>query len=92
MVKSELIEKLAARCSLTVTDTERILNTFFRLIYQTTSKGEKMKISGFGTFSVRERKGRQWLNPNTHKLTKVPKLNVPRFHPGEVFRREVRKK
>jgi DNA-binding protein HU-beta len=92
MVKSELIEELAAQCSVTYTISERLLNTFIKLIYQELKKGGEMQLSGFGTFSVHHRKGRLGINPQTFERMEIPDSNTPKFVAGQEFKRAVKLK
>jgi DNA-binding protein HU-beta len=92
MVKSELIEEVAAQCSITATNSERIINTLIKLIYQELRKGEEIQISGFGTFSVHHRKGRLGINPQTFERMEIPDSNTPKFVAGQEFKRAVKLK
>jgi nucleoid DNA-binding protein len=49
-------------------------------------RGEKVIISGFGTFHVRERKSRQARNPKTGGKVKVPKRTYPAFKPSKTMK------
>jgi DNA-binding protein HU-beta len=89
MIKSELIEELAARCSITYTDSERFLNTLIRLIYQELKDDGEVLLSGFGKFSVSHREAREGINPQTMKRMMIPKLNTPKFIAGEGFKKAV---
>jgi DNA-binding protein HU-beta len=92
MLKSELIEELAARCGITATDSERFLNTLLRLIYQELKDDGEVLLSGFGKFSVSHREAREGINPQTLKRMMLPKLNTPKFVAGSEFKREVKRR
>jgi DNA-binding protein HU-beta len=91
MNKSDLIEQLAAKLSVTYTDAERMLNSFINLVYETLRNGGKVNISGFGQFSVSHRASRIGVNPRnpTQKIT-IPELNTPKFRAGEAFKDAVK--
>lgn len=89
--KSDLIEVLAARLSITYTEAERMLNAFINLIYENLKNGEKVNISGFGQFSVSHRAPRIGVNPrNPTQKIQIPELNTPKFKAGEAFKEAVK--
>lgn len=91
MNKSDLIEQLAAKLSVTYTDAERMLNTFINLVYETLRNGDKVNISGFGQFSVSHRNPRMGVNPrNPSQKIQIPELNTPKFRAGEAFKDAVK--
>jgi nucleoid DNA-binding protein len=91
MNKSDLIEQLAAKLSVTYTDAERMLNTFINLVYETLRGGGKVNISGFGQFSVSHRHPRMGVNPrNPSQKIQIPELNTPKFRAGEAFKDAVK--
>ena len=91
MNKSDLIEQLAAKLSVTYTDAERMLNTFINLVYETLRGGDKVNISGFGQFSVSHRNPRMGVNPrNPSQKIQIPELNTPKFRAGEAFKDAVK--
>lgn len=91
MNKLELIEQLAARLGITVSDAERFLNTFLNMVYEKLREGGKVNISGFGQFLVSHRAPRIGVNPRnpTQKIT-IPELNTPKFKAGEAFKEAVK--
>src|ERR1044071_7455291 len=91
MNKSDLIEQLAAKLSVTYTEAERMLNTFINLVYEQLRSGEKVNISGFGQFSVSHRHPRIGVNPrNPSQKIQIPELNTPKFRAGEAFKDAVK--
>ena len=93
MVKSQLVEVLAAKLSITYSESERYLNTFINLVYEVLSKDGEVNISGFGKFKVSHREARLGVNPRQpdQKIT-IPKLNTVKFVAGETFKRAVKLK
>jgi DNA-binding protein HU-beta len=93
MVKSNLIEVLAAKCGITSSESEKYLRSFIHLIYETLRSGGEVKISGFGTFSVSHRESREGVNPRQpSQRIIIPKLNTPKFRAGEAFKAAVKLK
>lgn len=91
MNKSELIEQLAARLSITSSEAERMLNGFINLVYEVLKNGGEVNISGFGKFMVSHREPRIGVNPRqpSQKIT-IPELNTPKFRAGEAFKDAVK--
>lgn len=87
MNKSELIEQLAARLGITMTESERFLNGLIKLVYETVREGEKVNIHGFGQFSYTDRKARLGVNPRnpSEKIT-IPQLKCVKFKAGLAFK------
>ena len=65
MNKTELIAAVAENAGLTKKDTERVVNACLDAITAALQKGEKVQISGFGTFEVKDREARIGRNPHT---------------------------
>ena len=68
MNKSELIAAVAQSAGLTKKDTERAINAALDAITASLRSGEKVQISGFGTFEVKEREARIGRNPHTKEI------------------------
>ncbi len=79
MTKSDLIAEVAKITSNTKKDTEEIVNIMFKLISNSLHDGEKVKISGFGTFEMKMRKARYRVNPMTKEKVFVPEHEVISF-------------
>jgi len=65
---------------------EVVLNT----IKKTLKKGDKVVLSGFGTFSTVKRKARKGRNPKTGEAIKIPARVLPRFKSTKAFREAVK--
>ncbi len=86
--KAELVDALEARLGgrkQAVTAVEAIVE----LITVTVAKGDKVAISGFGTFEKQARNARTGRNPRTGEAVKIKKTSVPRFRPGTLFKEVV---
>jgi DNA-binding protein HU-beta len=83
MTKADLIESLATKLDLQKTLAERIVNTMFDDIESALQKGDKVNISGFGTFAVSARKARQGRNPKTGETIEIPASKSAKFKPGK---------
>ena len=65
---------------------ESLIDDFFSLIIDNLIKEKKIKISKFGTFSVREKKSRLGRNPKTKEKKIISKRNVVLFKPSKEFK------
>jgi DNA-binding protein HU-beta len=83
MTKADLIESLATKLDLQKTLAERIVNTMFDDIEGALQKGDKVNISGFGTFAVSARKARQGRNPKTGETIEIPASKSAKFKAGK---------
>ena len=91
MNKSDLIEQLAAKLSVTYSEAERMLNTFIKLVYEVLAGNGKVNISGFGQFSVSHREARLGVNPRQpDQKIEIPALVTPKFRAGEEFKRFIK--
>lgn len=86
MNKSELITSTAALVGLSRKDTERILNTALDCITQALCQGEKVQLSGFGTFETKSREARMGRNLHTREAVEIPAARVPVFKPSKLLR------
>lgn len=91
MNKAQLIEKIALKNNLTKTDAENFLDTTLEIISGAVSKGDEVKLVGFGTFVRTRRKARIGRNPQTGKEVKIAAAFVPKFRPGKEFKDSVQK-
>ena len=86
MNKTELIAVAAEHAGLTKKDTERVLNAAIDAITASLVKGEKVQLSGFGTFEVKVREARMGRNPQTREPSEIPAAWVPSFKPSRGLR------
>jgi len=89
MIKSELIEKLFEATDIPRKAAELAINTIFDTMADVLSRGEGIEIRGFGSFKVREYKGREGRNPKTGKMIKVAPKRRPFFKVGKELKEKV---
>lgn len=83
MTKADLIDSLATRGELSRQKAEEIVNGVFDDILAALRKGDKVNISGFGTFSVSQRKGRTGRNPKTGESIEIAPSRAAKFKAGK---------
>jgi DNA-binding protein HU-beta len=90
MNKAELVEAIAKVTTLTKADTERTIDAFIDIVSKNVKKKDGVKLVGFGTFAVSNRKARLGRNPQTGEEIQIPARKVPVFRPGKELKDAVR--
>ena len=89
MTKRQLIEIVARKAHLTKRGAVEAVDVFLNEIGRILSKGEKIVLSGFGTFRVISMKGKTVKIPGTDKMVTIKSHRSPRFTPGKKLKRQV---
>ena len=89
MTKKQLIDLVARKAHLTKKGANEAVEVFLNEIGRILSKGEKVILSGFGTFRVISMKGKTVKIPKTDKLVTIKTHRSPRFTPGKKLKRQV---
>lgn len=90
MNKSELINSLSEETAFSKKDVSRVLDSLTRIIERSLKKGEKVSITGFGSFWISTRPERKGINPTTKERINLPAVNIPKFKAGKNLREVVR--
>ena len=90
MNKADLVEAISKSTNTTKADTERMLDALVDAVVKNIKKKEGVKLVGFGTFAVSNRKARVGRNPQTGEEIKIPARKVPVFRPGKELKDSVR--
>lgn len=89
MTKRELINLVSRKAHLTKRGANEAVEVFLSEIGRVLAKGEKVVLSGFGTFRVISMKGKTVKIPKTDKLVTIKSHRSPRFTPGKSLKRQV---
>jgi len=89
MTKDELVEAIAQGCC-SKKEAADALNAMLDTITKALIKGEKVTLTGFGTFSVSKRAARMGVNPRTGEKIKISARTVPKFKAGKSLKDAVR--
>ena len=90
MTRSDLVARLAERFSqLTQRDTEFAVKTMLDAMTDALSRGHRIEIRGFGSFSINRRPPRMGRNPRSGEQVVIPEKLVPHFKPGKALREAV---
>ena len=82
MNKAELIDAMAANAGLSKADAKRALEGFTASVTGALTKGDKVSLVGFGSYSISNRAARTGRNPQTGKEIQIAAKNVVRFKAG----------
>ena len=86
MTKADLIESVANKTDLPKAIAERAVNTVFEDIVAALKAGDKISISGFGTFAVSSRKARTGRNPKTGDAIEIAASKSAKFKAGKTLK------
>ncbi|HGJ5865796.1 HU family DNA-binding protein [Arsenophonus nasoniae] len=89
MNKTELINQIADKTSLTKKDSEKVLNALIETVTETLKAGDEVQLVGFGSFQVKQRAAREGRNPKTGEALKIAASNVPSFKAGKTLKEAV---
>ncbi|NWF92977.1 MAG: HU family DNA-binding protein [Syntrophaceae bacterium] len=90
MTKAELIASIGKEAKISKASAEKALNAFTGCVTKALKKGDKLTLTGFGTFSVSKRKARTGRNPQTGKEIKIPATRVAKFKAGNLLRSAIK--
>ena len=82
MNKSELINAIAAETGITKTKAKLAIESLLRNVGGTLKQGNKVSLSGFGSWSIIKRAARDGRNPQTGQIIKIESKNVVKFKAG----------
>ncbi|OGQ34779.1 MAG: integration host factor subunit alpha [Deltaproteobacteria bacterium RIFCSPHIGHO2_12_FULL_43_9] len=86
MTKAEIIELVYEKVGFSKKDSADLVELVFDTIKETLERGEKIKISGFGNFVVRNKKARVGRNPQTGEAIEISARRVLTFRPSQVLK------
>ncbi len=89
MTKSELINAMAEKADTSKAAAKRFLDAFTDTVSDALTKGDKVTLVGFGTFSVSDRKERQGINPKTREKMTIAASKAPKFKAGKALKDQV---
>ena len=89
MNRTELVAVVAEKTGLTKKDAEVIVSATFDTVAQELAKGEKVQVSGFGIFEVKDREARVGRNPHTKEAIQIPATKIPTFKAAKALKDKV---
>lgn len=89
MTKADIVEALYEKVGFSKKEAADLVELVFDTIKGTLSQGQKIKISGFGNFVIRDKRSRIGRNPQTGQSIEISARRVLTFRPSQVLRAEV---
>ena len=89
LTKKDLVNSIHMQIGFSKQISANLIEEFFDLIIQNLNSEKKIKISNFGTFSIRKKKPRVGRNPKTKEEKKISERNVVTFKPSKEFKQFV---
>lgn len=86
MNRSELVDRIAAGAEISKAAAGRALDAFIETIGTAMKEGDTVTLTGFGSFSARERAARAGRNPQTGAEITIAAAKVPSFKPGKTLK------
>ena len=86
MTKADIVEKVYSKIGFSKKEASDLVEMVFGTLKDQLTEGEKVKISGFGNFLVREKNERVGRNPQTGEQIKISARRVLTFRPSQVLK------
>jgi len=87
MTKIDIIQNVSDKLGFPKKDSVKIVESVFDIMKDCLGRGEKLKISGFGNFIVKEKKPRRGRNPQTGGVIEISARKVLTFKSSQVLRK-----
>tara|TARA_Y100001978_G_scaffold170019_1_gene159160 strand:- start:258 stop:554 length:297 start_codon:yes stop_codon:yes gene_type:complete len=92
LTKKDLINQIYMQLGFSKLVSENLINDFFSTIVLNLKKEKKIKLSGFGTFSIRRKNSRVGRNPKNRELKVISSRDVVLFKPSKEFKEFINNK
>jgi len=89
MNKADLVNSIAKQTGLSKSKSSEVVDTFVSVVSESLSKGEKVTLVGFGTFTTSRREARRGRNPKTGEVINISAKTVARFKAGSDLSKSV---
>lgn len=89
--KADLVDTIASSTGMKKKDAKAAVDSFLSHLEAALASGNKVQLTGFGTFEVRKRKARTGVKPGTTEKIKIPASQYPAFKPGKALKEKVKK-
>lgn len=88
--KDALVDAISSKTDLSKKDIEAVIETMIEKITSEIRTGNKVTLTGFGTFKVSQRAAREGINPQTKEKIQIPAMTVPKFTAGKALKEAVK--
>ena len=90
MQKTDFIKSVAERASVSQKEAKQVVDAALDIITESLRTGEKVTLTGFGTFEVRQRQEREGVNPQTRAKIKIAATKTPGFSASSTLKEAVK--
>lgn len=90
MQKTDFIKAVAEKTGISQKETKMVIDAALEVIAETLAAGEKVTLTGFGTFEVRSRQAREGVNPQTRAKINIPATKTPGFSASSTLKDAVK--
>ena len=90
MTKAEMIVAVAEKAGMTKKDAEKAVSAVLETVTETLKKGDKVSLTGFGSFEVRTRAAHAGINPKTKAPITIAASKAPVFKAGKALKDAVK--
>jgi DNA-binding protein HU-beta len=87
--KADLVKELAEKTGMGQKETKTLVDSLFESVSSHLKQGNKVQLTGFGTFEVRERAARTGVKPGTTEKIEIPASKFPAFKAGKTLKDEI---
>ena len=88
--KDALVDAISAKTEQSKKDVELVIDTMVEEITKAMQAGNKVTLTGFGTFRISDRAARIGINPQTKESIQIPAMKVPKFTAGKSLKEAVK--
>ena len=88
--KADLVDKVAETTGLNKSQSKDALDAVLSTITTHLEQGDKVQLTGFGTFEVRERSAREGVKPGTSEKIQIPASKYPAFKAGKTLKESLK--
>ena len=89
MTKADIVEILQAGTGMNKKESAEMMEEVFSIIKSTLEQGENLKISGFGSFVVKQKDDRRGRNPQTGETITISSRRIVTFKPSSILRNAI---
>jgi len=89
MTKADIAEKIQVSTGLSKKESAEMMEAVFSIMKSTLESGETLKISGFGSFIVKQKNNRRGRNPQTGEAITIEARRILTFKPSNLLRQAV---
>ncbi|MEI9966206.1 MAG: HU family DNA-binding protein [Candidatus Moraniibacteriota bacterium] len=88
--KETLVHNIVEKTELSKRDIEAVIECMIDEVTNELRRGNKVTLTGFGTFKVSNRAAREGINPQTKAKITIPAMTVPKFTAGKTLKEAVK--